>query len=161
MPNNSCHYGSCVNETQINPRTDSSYHYCEKHRLTRKNQSTNYYNRNKAKQADRLKKLNKRRKIAFVSMYGGKCNCCGEQYFPFLTLDHVKGNGKEARTNSKTGKARWCYAEYMKAVECYSPENYQVLCMNCNFTKNTAQSCPCKGDRLLGFSHYEDYERVT
>src|SRR5881396_3810055 len=32
-----------------------------------------------------------------IGAYGGKCACCGETTFEFLTIDHVRNDGKQHR----------------------------------------------------------------
>jgi len=83
-------------------------------------------------------------KDQFLNRYGGVCACCGEFNPKFLTLDHVKNNGVDKRTLTvwerpprfKTPMPRASYrpTEYFlrDAVKNYQPEEYQILCYNCN-----------------------------
>jgi predicted transcriptional regulator len=70
-------------------------------------------------------------KLDVINGYGGKCACCGEIRVDFLTIDHINNDGKEDR--KKFGRSanklyRWLIANNF-------PEGYQILCMNCNFSK--------------------------
>jgi hypothetical protein len=66
-----------------------------------------------------------------------KCQCCGESHFEFLTLDHIHGNGHLEQKEHKKDMILWVKQHNY-------PEGYQVLCMNCNFSKRTydKQFCP-------------------
>jgi hypothetical protein len=75
-------------------------------------------------------------KERFVKMYGGQCICCGESNFWFLTLDHIHNDGKKKRIGSDN------YAEYRRALTKYNPNEFQILCMNCNCAKQWYGSCP-------------------
>jgi hypothetical protein len=60
--------------------------------------------------------------------YGWKCACCGETLISFLTLDHVDNDGfKERHLN--------VVYIYKKIIKENFPDNYQILCMNCNWSK--------------------------
>lgn len=73
--------------------------------------------------------------------YGGyRCNCCGEIEAKFLSIDHVNNDGaKHRRENGhKTGEQmyRWLILNGF-------PDNFQVLCMNCQWGKrNNRGVCP-------------------
>lgn len=62
----------------------------------------------------------------FFRVYGGKCECCGENRFEFLNLDHINGGGTQDVAQ------RGAYKIYRCAVETYQPERYRILCWNCN-----------------------------
>lgn len=76
-------------------------------------------------------------------MYGGQCNCCGEQIPIFLCLDHVKDNGAEERKRLSGSKNANRHV-YVRATEAYRPDEYQILCWNCNAAKTTGLPCPHK-----------------
>lgn len=96
-----------------------------------------YARKNKNKISTYCKKWRTKRRKKFIEMYGGKCSCCGENFGPFLTLDHVKNNGCEVR------KGRSNDAEYTKAINECRPDLYQILCANCNSAKEWYGECPC------------------
>lgn len=73
-----------------------------------------------------------------IVMYGGRCACCGESNHYFLTIDHINRDGAEHRRqlgNSQT---------VIKALarEPYNPDRYQLLCYNCNCSKEHHGTCP-------------------
>lgn len=62
-------------------------------------------------------------------MYGHTCSACGFPDKRALSLDHVKNNGaKERRELGERGV-------YQRAIEAYRPDDYRILCMNCQFIK--------------------------
>jgi hypothetical protein len=77
----------------------------------------------------RYKKYRSNLRAKFFEMYGKICVLCGENNSVFLTLDHVKDNGRE------NGKRKSGRTELLKATRQYNPQEYQVLCFNCNCTK--------------------------
>lgn len=62
--------------------------------------------------------------------YGWKCNCCGETLESMLTVDHVNNDGHVDRKLQISG-ARF----YKKIINENYPDTYQILCMNCNWSK--------------------------
>lgn len=78
-------------------------------------------------------------KAAFIAKYGGACRCCGETESEFLALDHVNNDGAEERKLffNETIIRRLVRAEKIDL-------NYQILCMNCNFSKGRFGYCPHK-----------------
>jgi hypothetical protein len=91
-------------------------------------------------------------KFDFLNMYGGQCTCCGESDPRFLTLDHVKDNGAEHRKELADNQIM------MYAVRCYEPENFQILCYNCNCGRSANGGiCPHK-DRTL--EEYLTYTKI-
>jgi hypothetical protein len=73
--------------------------------------------------------------------YGGaRCACCGEDEVTFLTIDHVRNDGKaHRRLIGSGGNAihRWLKKNNF-------PRGFQVLCQNCNFGKYVHGVCPHK-----------------
>lgn len=90
------------------------------------------------KEAERLRQIefyhNLRREV--FEAYGGmKCACCGETEESFLTLDHINNDGAEHRRSlSKTGRKVTAGVWHWIKRNNYPP-GFQVLCMNCNFSK--------------------------
>ena len=90
--------------------------------------SKEYYQRPGIKEQKQVysKAYMQRYRGAFFKMYGSKCFCCGESDERFLSLDHVKDNGAAHRA-----KRRY-YNVLKDAVSKFAPDEYQVLCYNCN-----------------------------
>lgn len=78
-------------------------------------------------------------KLELLRAYGGKCACCGEDRFEFLSLDHmIPGDGKAHRAKFRT--PRKIYA-YLKSLG-YPKDGYRVLCFNCNMATAIYGVCP-------------------
>jgi hypothetical protein len=63
-----------------------------------------------------------------IEGYGGRCECCGNDHLPHLTLDHVNGGGNQER---KVKSSRTLYTRLRR--EGFPRGEYRVLCFNCNF----------------------------
>jgi hypothetical protein len=76
-----------------------------------------------------------------LNHYGKTCNCCGEKIIQFLTLDHVGGNGNIQRKKlfgyniSGVHMYRWLKKNNF-------PDNFRILCMNCNWATRYRKACP-------------------
>jgi len=72
-----------------------------------------------------------------IDAYGGKCKCCGDDHREFLSIDHINGGGNQHRKRLKGNH----FYELLKK-ENYPKEEYQLLCMNCNFSIGKYSYCP-------------------
>ena len=92
---------------------------------------------------DRLKKNRKIRrhklKIEIFEHYGNKCNCCGESIVEFLTIDHVNNDGAEHKRMLNTKDSDRVYKDIQRQGY---PDDYQILCYNCNYAKGIHGRCP-------------------
>ena len=71
---------------------------------------------------------------AALARYGDSCAFCGENYRPFLTIDHINNDGNAIRVelngrNSGMDVYRWLRRHNY-------PDNVRVLCYNCNCAKS-------------------------
>lgn len=123
-------------------------------RRTKKEKDANYYRRNatkirntvRARYAankniilENLSKRDKVRKLEIVEAYGGKCACCAESHFEFLTIDHINGDGAAHRR--EVGKdTHKIYADLKKRG--FPQDNYRLLCFNCNLAMGCYGYCP-------------------
>lgn len=80
-------------------------------------------------QAERRARLKK----VVYDYYGWKCNCCDETGKSFLTIDHVNNDGYKAKNSA--GKRLSGMHLYIVIKKEGFPDKYQVLCMNCNWSK--------------------------
>lgn len=80
-------------------------------------------------------------RLMAISSYGGKCVCCGENDWHFLTIDHVENDGKFQRSTIGSG-AKAMFLWLKKAG--YPKDGFQLLCMNCNAAKSWFGLCPHK-----------------
>jgi len=109
----------------------------------RAQESRRAYQRNKAAVIARTSERNRQTKLKVLTALGGKCACCGEATPEFLTLDHINGDGAEHRKRL-TGHARASsvriYREVLR-MGC-PPDQFQVLCWNCNCAIGLWGFCP-------------------
>jgi hypothetical protein len=78
-----------------------------------------------------------------IEKYGSRCVCCGESTYEFLAFDHKNGGGSKHRRETGLWGAsfvRWLIANNF-------PEEYQLLCHNCNQAKSCYGECPHERDR--------------
>jgi 5-methylcytosine-specific restriction endonuclease McrA len=106
------------------------------------------------KSKESARRMRIRQKIQAIRDYGDKCAYCGEDRFELLTVDHVRDNGAEHRRNTNTKKSCW----HILCKE-YDPEEYQILCMNCNMAKETYGIKP-GGNIYKTRKDWEDYSRI-
>src|SRR4030042_1610622 len=115
-----------------NPRRKTGGGYC-KPCSTKHQAEWREKNRKRRQQSDR--EWTRKRKYEIYKLYGGKCACCGESNFAFLTIDHINGGGNEERRkyHSQTWKL---------VIKNGYPKTYQLLCYNCNNAKHNFGTCP-------------------
>lgn len=77
-----------------------------------------------------------RRRKEVIGHYGGKCVCCGESDWHFLSLDHVNNDGAQHRR--EIGQSRL----YKWAQDNNYPDSLRVLCYNCNMARAFYGKCP-------------------
>ena len=89
-------------------------------------------------------------RLEMIAAYGGKCACCGEAEPAFLTIDHINEDGAAKRSAGEQSGA----ALYRRLKELGWPtDEYQLLCMNCNFAKGHFGECPHKA---RDYGHLKD-----
>lgn len=102
-----------------------------------------YYRNNenvRKRMSESYKRSRRKLRIQVLSHYSKgtpKCNCCGETMYEFLSIDHINNDGAKHRKEKITSKML-----YQWLVKNNYPENFQVLCMNCNFAKGHYGFCP-------------------
>lgn len=98
-----------------------------------------YNKENKEKHNQSNKTWRWKIRLEMIEAYGGKCVCCGETEPQFLTIDHINNDGYSKRLAGEGSGATL----YMKLKKLDWPkEEYQLLCMNCNFAKGHFGCCP-------------------
>lgn len=107
-----------------------------------------YYAENREEILAKQKKSSKRKeyfrnyyielKKRIVAAYGGKCECCGDSHFEFLTIDHINGNGRVDRKAKGSGAGFYSWLE----KNGFPKEGYRLLCINCNFAFGKYGHCP-------------------
>lgn len=74
--------------------------------------------------------------------YGGKCECCGENKYEFLSIDHKHGGGVKER---KADKGYTTYYVMRRVIKNNFPNTYRILCHNCNQAVGRYGYCPHRG----------------
>jgi hypothetical protein len=82
---------------------------------------------------EKMKQAHVKLKQEVFNHYGGICTCCGEEWLPFLQLDHTYGGGEHHRAQVK--KETGSSAMYAWVKRNNFPDCFQVLCANCNMAK--------------------------
>ncbi len=118
------------------------YTYCDPCREKRRTKARSYYTehkkeirvtREKTKSHRALvsRKLRRERRIAVLTLLGGKCVHCGYSDPRALQIDHINGNGrKEMREGNNSSRVY-----YYKRILNIQGKGYQILCSNCNWIK--------------------------
>lgn len=79
--------------------------------------------------------------IEVLVHYGGKCVCCNEKELVCLTIDHINGGGTKHRKEVGDGTQFYYWLKRNNF-----PDGYQVLCWNCNCSRQLNENiCPHKG----------------
>lgn len=110
----------------------------ERNSVKWKAQSKRYYEKNKAIISKKNSQRNYENKIICLAFYSNNeciCNCCGEFRIEFLTIDHIYNDGAKHRKEMKSSIFHWL-------IKNDFPQGFQVLCMNCNFSKGIHGYCP-------------------
>jgi len=65
-----------------------------------------------------------------IEAYGHKCQWCGTTTYEYLSIDHVNNDGKQDRKRFTDQRAF-----YKWIIKNDYPETLQILCFNCNCSK--------------------------
>jgi hypothetical protein len=84
----------------------------------------------------RIAELHKKLREEAFAGYGGKCECCGENTFEFLAIDHRYGGGRKEREKLSTAQIA------RKVINKNFPDEYRILCHNCNSAIGWYGKCP-------------------
>lgn len=83
-----------------------------------------------------------------ITLYGGKCECCGESRFKMLTIDHKI---KTYYRDKVHGVALVYDALHEHGKSGYPNDKYRLLCWNCNISNGKFGYCPHR-------QCYQEYE---
>lgn len=119
------------------------YSYC---RPCQREMSRNYYRTHFERCRISRKAKTRAIKMRVLEAYGGKppeCSCCFDGHVEFLTIDHLNNNGS---THRRVMGRKGGTATYQWLINHGFPSGFQVLCMNCNFSKGAFGFCPHRPD---------------
>lgn len=107
-----------------------------------KKRSNLWKKENKEKVIKLSKKYRTELKIYALKTYSGekepKCACCDETEIDFLCLDHINNDGKNKRKEHGLGTS---FLKWLKKNQYPKNLGLQVLCFNCNFSKQMHGTC--------------------
>jgi hypothetical protein len=87
---------------------------------------------------------NKIRKTV-IEHYGNKCECCGEDTYQFLTVDHINNNGNKERKKFNGSRNI-----LINIIRNNFPSGYRILCFNCNCGRQiNGGTCPHKARPIV------------
>jgi hypothetical protein len=109
-----------------------------------------YYQKNRESILEKKREEGRKRKQIVIDAYGGKCECCGETTFEFLTIDHINNDGAEHRRRIG-GKGTKIY-KYLIEHD-FPKDGYRLLCFNCNISRGFYGYCPHHPDNKAPTSH--------
>jgi hypothetical protein len=87
-------------------------------------------------------------KAKVFNHYGWQCACCGETEKLFLQIDHIHNDGAQHRKELKMSSGT---AFYYWLINNSFPDDYQTLCVNCNWGKlMNGGICPHQDKKNVG-----------
>ena len=91
-----------------------------------------------AKNPGYLAERNQKLRIELIAAYGGKCACCGESQYEFMSLDHIANGRGNPADRSEPSYVLWGRLRR----EGWPQGEFQILCHNCNLAKGFYGACP-------------------
>lgn len=105
--------------------------------------------KNRIRLREKAKNIRIMQRRECLEHYGGKCACCGEMRYEFLSIDHVNGGGnkhrKELALSAGTTVSGIHMVLWLKKNG--YPEGFRVLCHNCNQAIGYYGACPHERER--------------
>lgn len=92
----------------------------------------------KPSRAEYFRERHHKRRRAIIEHYGGRCECCGEDTYEFLAIDHRDGGGAKHRAAMKSGGSGiidWIHRHNF-------PTGFRILCHSCNGAMGYYGYCP-------------------
>ncbi len=74
---------------------------------------------------------------SILKNYGNACECCKENIYEFLCLDHINGDGGKHRKAGIKGKNMLLWVR-----DNNYPDTIRILCYNCNNAVRYGRVCP-------------------
>jgi len=108
------------------------------------NNGLKYYYQNREQQLAKAKAYHWSLRKPLLDAWGHACECCGDTHHEFLTIDHIKNDGK-AHRKALTGGTMELYRWLRDRG--YPKDGFQLLCWNCNYAKYSQGVCPHEQER--------------
>lgn len=87
----------------------------------------------------RNRKKSRDARLKVIEAYGSKCKCCGETLKEFLTVDHIKGGGRQ---HGKQLRAENTTITEWLIKNGFPQDDFRLLCMSCNYSYGRYGYCP-------------------
>lgn len=101
-------------------------------------QKRRFYRNHRVDLLEKYKRNYQAKRFNVIHHYGGKCSCCGETTYEFLTIEHKNGGGTKQRKEIGAGNI------INFIIKNNYPDEFDVLCYNCNCAKAFNKICPHK-----------------
>lgn len=98
-----------------------------------------WYDKHREREQTRQKERRRQEKLEIIQAYGGACQCCGDDHYEFLSVDHVNRDGAAKRKSGEHAGASF-YRNLKKLG--FPKDEFRLLCMNCNFARGRYGRCP-------------------
>jgi hypothetical protein len=103
----------------------------------------------KKKLRDHAKARHTRDRKAAIQAYGGKCVCCGETRYEFLTLQHPNKDGHLHRKEVLGKQYRNGASKFLRKIrKAGFPQKFkiEIACWNCHMSHDMHGKCPHKNE---------------
>ena len=127
------------------------YYKANQRKLIQRTKDWNIENPGKANKY--MKKRRQKIKKEVMEGYGGECVCCGESELAFLTIEHKLKDGPQHLKYNNNSSLKI----YIDVIDRDFPDEYTVLCMNCNFATRYDKICPHQ-TQALSHAHAKEVE---
>lgn len=127
-----------VHTSKVTGKTSTKYYLNSKCKPCARKQTREWAYANRDYMFNKTREWRETLKKAVYEHYGGKCICCGEEDYMFLTLDHINNDGHKERTRPAPGelRKRKIGGDYYKhIIDSGFPDDLQLMCYNCNCGK--------------------------
>lgn len=101
------------------------------------------YAKNRALRAANRLRVREARRAEIIKEYGGKCACCGEDRWEFMTMDHIGGRKKHGHSKAMAG----FYLQGWLKRNGFPKKGFRLLCFNCNCSHGFRGYCPHERER--------------
>ena len=113
--------------------------YAEANKEAVRERKKKWHKKNKKKRNASGRRFNRKYRMLAIEAYGSKCECCGENHYEFLAIDHIDGGGRQHRQEIGGNFYRWLNKNDY-------PEGFRCLCHNCNSALGYYGYCPHQKD---------------
>lgn len=81
-------------------------------------------------------------RLETLAAYGGKCECCGESKYEFLSIHHSNNDGKKHRESCSLNWGGDTITRWLRRNNFPKDMGIQILCYNCHMAISFYGKCP-------------------